>query len=244
MICCFNNSFFSEIIPTIWNFISSDFFLGLLSGYVVTWFFFYYQFKKSSAGHRLRKVIDATKEFCQKTQNTSMLRDRYRYSLGVQIDAMLSTFGTDSSKDTSQNFPKFCEIKKLSKPKEDGNPYADRWHQFDLYVRPVINDINPYSFLGWIPSFPFLFSDINSLKKLSALCFAIENVVSELDACKEYEIHHSIPDSTILSDQNPPGITINFNQETEKHKPTYDRLFNSYKELRKIWFLWLHSIKK
>jgi hypothetical protein len=64
----------------------------------------------------------------------------------------------------------------------DGHQEAlDRWEFFNSYVRPVVEDIDSYLFLGWFRISPL----VRQLNLLGRLCYRLENVVAEFDAAYE-----------------------------------------------------------
>ena len=100
------------------------------------------------------------------------------------------------------------------------------------------NDINVYSFLG---SFP-VFKDLKQLGALSKLCFTIEDVVAEIDACKEFEINHN-PKIEIIK-ASDPGFIIELGEYEPYRKQQYSKLFIAYDNLEKAWREWLDLVQK
>ena len=103
-------------------------------------------------GNRVKKVVAATREIIE-AKGRSRLRNRYRYSLGVIIDILDQIWKGDNFKRDAWpclvNFAddangRLCIADQEGKP----DPKADRWDLFNRYVRPVIEDISNFSFIG------------------------------------------------------------------------------------------------
>lgn len=146
--------------------------IGFLASFLVGQALTYWQFNKSIAGYRLNKVILATREIIKTKASKSYTgpsRNRYRYSLGVIIDGLIGTYGTKEIKKRKDLLPPMIH--------EEG----DGWETFNKYVRPVLNDLNAYSFIGSLIFIP----KMRKLKTLIALCEQFENITGELDAIRE-----------------------------------------------------------
>lgn len=97
-----------------------QFYLGLLLGFVLGILasilaglrLSFLQFKYSTAGFRVQSVPEATRHFANRSNNTSTLRNKYRYSLGVIIDELQNW-----PKDNTQ-FPLVAQLN------------GDRWQRF------------------------------------------------------------------------------------------------------------------
>ncbi len=197
--------------------------VGYLIGFLTSVYLVYWQFKRSTAGFRLTNVVKATRVITLKLEDpndnyTGTLQNKYRFSFGVVIDWCSTTFGTHRISKVPGHFPPLVDIN------------TDRWGKFKLYVRPVIEDLNPYSFLGWLP-----FSRrMKQLRTLVLLCNAIEAVVMELDAVVQIDQNKG---TSIVKAENP-GFTINI-QGNESHKVEIDLLLAKYEELELAWHKWL-----
>lgn len=141
--------------------------LGVIFGFFANALVVYWQFRGSTAGHRVGWVADATREL-ETPSKTGPPRSKFRYALGVIIDD-LRKMQEDGTKDDGK-WPLLA-----------GN--KDRWERFNKYVRPVLDDINNYSFLGW-KGFFFL-PRSRQLRNLAKLCVQIEDVVMRIDAACE-----------------------------------------------------------
>jgi len=129
--------------------------IGFFCNIIVGWDFSYKQFLSSTASHRIQMVIKATKDIIatplEDYVKRSRLRDQYRYSLGVMIDDLTKAFGrAETSFNRNGPWPLLVPYNE-ERPQDpmkgnDGKP-LDRWHQFNKYVKPVVEDINPSSFL-------------------------------------------------------------------------------------------------
>lgn len=200
-------------------------FLGTIGGLLVSLFVFYLQYKKSTASFRLKKVIDATKEAVQNDKNNlymGYMRNRARYSLGVIIDSLIKSYKTNDNNRIPNHYPNLIFI-----------TGKDRWDAFNFYVRPVIQDINPYSFLGWIP----FNKEMKQLQLLVTLCNAIENVVSELDVVSLIEKNEEVK----IIPEIVPGLMI-LKDGNEKYIDDIELLEKKYEELKNEWYKWLKII--
>lgn len=185
-------------------------------GYYLSTLVIYHQFKDSIGGHRVVDVARATHEFTQPNPNTSVLRNRYRYGLGVIIDDLrqMDEQGLKEGK---------CPLL-IDKD-------SDRWERFDKYVRPIMNDINAYSFLAvYSPLSPLL----RQLDSLTNLCRAIEIVVMELDAAFE---NPPVTEWKKAEDAEDYEIEIIGNANDSR----VITLTNALKELSNSWQAWLKS---
>jgi hypothetical protein len=148
--------------------------LGFIVGILINVLFTYWQFKDSLAGNRVKMVAEGTREIIAKLRSSDsypgQLRNKYRYSLGVIIDD-LSKMRSGGFKDNGK-WPLLVD-----------NVDVDHWSRFIRYVRPVVDDINPYSVLAGFRDLrlPLL----GELHALINLCWQLEIVVSELDAAFE-----------------------------------------------------------
>lgn len=150
--------------------------VGLIGGFamslVASYWIIYEQFEHGVGGYRMSVVAEATHKFHEEfkkpagTRITSPIRDKYRYGLGVIIDD-LEAMDEHGYKDFGK---KVCPC--LA---ENG----DRWGRFNDYVRPVVDDINAYSFLR---KFSSTAAPLLQLGALMDLCIQIEVVVMHLDA--------------------------------------------------------------
>lgn len=223
LICCYGFNLVSWIYDLITNPI-----MGYCIGFIASVYLIYFQFKKSSAGFRLQSVISSTQDIVDKLQDENdayvgLLRNKYRFSLGVVIDLLATTFGTKNIIKIKSHFPALVNI--------DGG----RWEIFLIYVRPVIQDINSYSFLGWLP----FSKKMKQLKALVALCNAIEAVVAELDAVAQIDVNNS---TTILKAEDV-GLTINL-VGNEKYESEIKLLYAKYEILETAWRNWLKLVNR
>jgi len=200
--------------------------LGFLASLTCGLLLIYWQFTKSIAGYRLKKVEEATHLIINETKSTisytGTLRNRYRYSLGVIIDLLIKTFGT-------KDIPK-SEGSYLSMLTVEG----DGWHRFNFYVRPVINDINNFSFIGWLTLLP----QMKKLKILLNLCIQLENITAELDSIRLYSNSKGL---NILSIKDGPILEI-IEQKDASANAKIKILKNEYALLEKYWNEWLKVI--
>lgn len=198
--------------------------VGYLIGFLASVYLVYWQFKRSTAGFRLTNVVKATREITLKLEDsndnyTGTLQNKYRFSFGVVIDWCSTTFGTQRISKVPGHFPPLVDIN------------TDRWEKFKLYVRPVVEDLNPYSFLGWLP-----FSRrMKQLRALVLLCNAIEAVVMELDAVVQIDKNKG----TSIVKAEDPGFTINVIGH-EIYKTEIDHLTAKYTKLELAWNKWLN----
>lgn len=151
-----------------------SFIIGFFTNLSVVILLIYWQFTKSIAGYRLDKVENATKSIVNEIQSTNSytatLQNKYRYSLGVLINMLVRTFGAKDIPKTGSLYTCMLE--------QDG----DGWSLFNFYVRPVIDDINNFSFIGWFTLLP----KMKKLKTLINLCKQLENITAELDSIRLY----------------------------------------------------------
>jgi hypothetical protein len=187
-------------------------FLGFMGNVVLVCF----QFKGSVAAKRVDWVRDATEAFLPKDLETGQARNKYRYSLGVIIDD-LSRCRDDGMKNNGY-WPSLAD-------KMD-----DRWDRFNRYVRPVVDDINNYAFLGGDRIIRKFSTKLRQLHYLALLCFEIENAVMRIDAAAEN------PSVIEISDE---GISPISGKEDD---PQIITLKDGFVELYQAWQDWLQVI--
>jgi hypothetical protein len=215
-----------------------DFYLGagvgLATDIIVTLWASLNEFSSSTASYRVDQVIEATQEILQ-TKYRSRARDRHRYSLGVVIDHLEQVFGKDDGFRKNE-WPCLVHHTQDEQPllaNRDGtaNDQADRWDFFDLYVRPVVDDINGFSFIGKYPIFPRIHKKTRQLKALTKLCTDLEIVVRELDAA--FETKTKVRFGRVLG-----KVVI---QPVDSSDESIGRLREAYRSLYKAWCEWLKA---
>lgn len=206
-----------------------SFIVGFLASLSVGILLIYWQFTKSIAGYRLDKIEDATRLIINEIKSTNSytgtLRSKYRYSLGVLIDMLTRTFGARDIPKTEGFYPSML--------KDDG----DGWDLFNRYVRPVIDDINSFSFIGWLTLFP----KMRKLKRLINLCKQLENITAELDSIRLFANSKGIK---ILKIHDTGGITEILDQNDASSNVKIKELKDEYKLLEKRWNEWLQVTGK
>jgi len=198
----------------------------------------YYQFQFSTAGYRVKSTAKATEEIYkahtdEKKANTEknhyigQLRNKYRYSLGVIIDILVQIWEKDGREDARPRLVHYKQ-KKGCIYDRDGNEGkgADRWDFFNQFIRPVIEDINTYSFIGWFGWCPLCPRRIRQLSSLTKLCSQLETVVSEFDAAYGEDL------VTIEKDEVKPTSK----PDPEKMRETLGEVYSS---LHDAWQEWL-----
>lgn len=182
--------------------------VGFLLGIIGNMIVIYAQFGRSIAGHRVSQAVEATKEFLNNPSNTGAARSKYYFSLGVLIDD-LRNIDSNGTKSTTGQWPLIVDST------------TDTHARFDRYIRPLLNDINSYSFLG---GFRWR-KDLRQLNALSKLCSEFEKVVSALDAGLENPAVVAIKEN---------GITLISNTDDPRAKAVSD----AYKKLASVWKHW------
>lgn len=179
VICCRNSNYFSEILHNVFSMSNLlSIFIGVLGSFIVAWVFFYMQYNKSTAAYRIRQIEEATKKIINakkkngENREIAMLRNHYRYSLGVVLDRITKTY-LNSSSSLEYPYPNFIDYDEDGK----GNRSCDGWRFFIERIKPVIDDINQYSFIGWMPS-PYH----KRLKIIVNICYQLQKIVETHDA--------------------------------------------------------------
>lgn len=196
------------------------FIVGFFTNAVSGLWLFYRQFESSTAGHRVDMVVKATQGVInarEKKLDMTVVRNRYRYALGVIIDELVGAFGTKEG-GFEENGPWPCLVDQDWETRS-----KDRWSRFDERIRPVIVDINSYSFIG-IVWFRLLcvFPKIRRLYALMELCKQLEAVVRELDASLEVDLV-CISEGKIIPNTNSV-------QEVEPLRCEYRRLYEAWRK--------------
>jgi hypothetical protein len=205
----------------------AGFVLGIVGALIIA----YWQLHASTTGYRIRMTVDATKALTDLTEQSSKSRNRYRYSLGVVLNQLADAFPRDTEFNPDGDWPCLVDFN-TNNPKaplkNDAGQNIDRWALFDRYVRPVINDINPYSFLRWIKIHP----TILQLDGLIRLCNQLEAVISELDAALEGD------NPTVEVKMITESKAVIHVKDSSKVEP----LRNEYKQLHAAWHEWLRVL--
>lgn len=222
IICCS-----PSIVKLIYTFFTNPI-VGYCIGFLTSVYLIFLQFKKSTAGFRLEHICIATKEIVAKLQDkndsyTGHLQNKHRFSLGVLIDWCATTFGTNTIAKKQGHFPPVVDLN------------SDKWHKFELYIRPVVQDINSYSFLGWLP----FNKKMNQLKAIVKLCNAVEEVVAELDSIIQIQINKKIK----IIEPDDPGFRIN-EKDNSQYNSEIQSLLLKYKELEISWYNWLKCVNE
>jgi hypothetical protein len=203
-----------------------SFILGFLASAIAGLLLSYLQFSFSTAGYRVKMTVQATRKIVKaRAENayTETLRDKYRYSLGVIIDELAATFGTTDDFQENEPWPRLVNSS-IHLGDDPQTEKKDRWSLFDQCIRPVIQDINIYSFIGWFRLCP----TICQLSALVRLCNRLETVVGELDAAFG------------------GGLVGLDTKDKVVRQPTTDpakvqSLKKKYCDLHKAWLVWLRA---
>lgn len=194
-------------------------FLSVLLGYIYAIKISIAQFESSTAGYRLQQVVEATQRLIELRRQSpdsyaGSLRNQYRYSLGVILDKLTQEF-------MEERFDENAPLPALI------NAEGDRWKRFNDHVRPVIVDINVYTFLSRsLFAKRFNSKSMGRLETLTKLCTQMETIVSLLDYAMEGK-------QPILRFENRK---LSFTgQGDEKAR---ERIIEEYKKLHGIWQCW------
>jgi len=136
--------------------------LGVIGSVIAALILIWIQFRYSTAGYRVDKVREATEKITAPNADTSLLRNKYRYSLGVIIDDLHQSFKNGFNE--RGPWPALVDNGDECEPIE-ANKSGDRWDKFNRYIRPVVEDINTYSFVGLLQ----LSSSLRQLRLLTIL---------------------------------------------------------------------------
>lgn len=203
----------------------------------------------SRARYRVRETVKTTKEILDKSKNRSRTRSRHKYSLAVIIDTLEQTWKSGFKEGIWPPLVHFREQDgRLVDQKQEPDPNADRWDLFNQYVRPVIEEIEPFSNLSkypfWLLSLSTLFppvkeprrqirQEVRQLDALTKLCNHLESVVAELDAAFEKK---NLVELTKLNDGNVAIIPTDdaINSESK----VIEQLRNKYCDLYRAWLNW------
>ncbi|MEP7284555.1 MAG: hypothetical protein ABI947_02150 [Chloroflexota bacterium] len=206
--------------------------LGIIASTIAALLLIAWQFSSSTAGYRIKKVGEATEALTITHSHTSPLRDKYRYSLGIIIDDLHQSFKDGFN----ENGPwpalvdngEECEPKEMTHCEEEmaKNKSKDRWDKFNKYIRPVIEDINTYSFIGLLQ----FTSSFRRLHTLTKLCHRLEDTIGELDAAFE--------NKTVCTNGKENRIIVRGGKELEA-----TNVRDAYAKLYKAWLEWENTVK-
>ena len=159
---------------------------------------------------------------------------------GVIIDILDQTWKSDKFKEDEWpcliNFTFEDGQPCLANERQEPDPKADRWALFDEYIRPVIKNINNFSFLGIHDLARHLFpkSKICQLNALTELCSRLRAVVSEFDA---------VYDSGLVRMVKANNDEIVIQPVSNANPQDVEQLRKAYCELYKAWNEWLDAAR-
>jgi hypothetical protein len=205
--------------------------LGGIVSFVVAMVVSYWQFISSTAGYRVAQAVEATQKLALNREkhidSVSTLRNQYRYSLGVIVDEFVQGFGVNGDFKHNGPWPSLiC-------------PHSDRWKKFREQVRPVIEDINVYSFLGERP-LPFAYPPVAQLCALTKLCNQVETVVGLLDGALEKKL---VRINCAKNEVTNVEVDI-LDAERQEKKRYQETLAEAYRELQRRWDKWLRTSQR
>lgn len=187
----------------------------IITSFVTTFFigrlYLNLQYLQSNAGHRQKRIIEATKSIFKINLND---KERYQISAAyhTSLGPVLYKLITFKSNNGAYILPSLNGIEK------------EGWKFYDLYVRPVSNDLNNNAFIGWLP----YFRNVERLKILWKFCKKIEDIVTMVEVLK---INNKIAVKedfiTILSEYKKDA-------DVEKLISTYQDLFHLVNKWCKI----------
>jgi hypothetical protein len=182
--------------------------------------FIYSLLQYRNSAKQVQKVINGTREITQKLNSTETytggLRNKYRKSLGVQIDVLAQGFGNTFFREGGA-WPLLADGK------------GDNWHNFNVYVEPVLETLDGYDYLtSWLPGFSHLHS-------LTKLCKQLGKVFEELDAAFELNL---------LEVKEVDGNQGIHPTPEKANSLEVQRLKEAYRELYYLWVEWQEICKK
>lgn len=210
--------------------------LGFVANLITALLVSYWQFHFSTAHDRLEKTVEATERIIKsqaENRYTGALRDEYKDSLGVIIDIPGQIWDKDGFKENVWpclvHFKegKFYIVDRDGKQGKD----ADRWDLFEQYIRPVIQDISSYAFLGWFGWCP-LWSKLCQLSALTKLCSQLKTVVGKFDAAYEMNLVE-------LAEVNNRAVIRPATDSTDSED--VKQLRCEYRKLYNAWGGWLKA---
>lgn len=236
-----------QILPLMIGFV-----LGILASTIASFILAYVQFKNSIAIERLNQVINATHEIIsyhysqvRNPQPTfianfkkQMLRNKYRYSLGVLIDRIVMAYGDNNLLTKSdKKYPNFLCMDK----KPDSVKHEDRWKDFMHYVKPVIDEVNSFTFLGNL-LFLKKKKTLRQLQCLNSLGMQIEIITGISDSCLAQMKGNHIRPALHAEDDSIEFLDITI--EEQENENILKNLREQYSKLESIWNQWLELTKK
>lgn len=171
------------------------------------------QYLHSNAGQRQSQIIKATRSVFEQ-----QLTDEDRYSLSKVYHTSLGplfyrlyTFEQDAAGAT---------LPCLNGMGKEG------WHFYDQYIRPVRNDMNNNSFIGWLP----YFANVERLKVIWKMCQRTEELITQVELLK-MEGKVSITGNQLLI------------SSSAKEDPEVRRLVLGYEDLYALTKKWCRMTK-
>lgn len=213
---------------------------GYVIGFLSAIGLIYWQFCKSIANRRLMKIQDALgriikerndgKNGKEDDRTIAMLRNKYRFSLGVTIDRMTNTYDANGNRILNDFLPNFINYKpeKSTNKKEETilKETGDRWNYYKDRIRPVIDDLTQFAFLGWIPS-----RKMKMLKLVVSFCYSVQSIVELHDAVMDKEEAKA---GIVFDEPNRSYFKI-VKQEDQVANDWLTELENEYNKLAITW---------
>lgn len=210
------------------------FILGFVVNLITALLVSCWQFHFSTAHDHIGKTVEAMERIVgSPIGNLSSLRDDYRDYLGVVIDRLEQIWkGGDFKENIWPCLVHFADDAdgrpRIANREGRLDPNADRWDLFNLYVRPIIQDISSYAFLGWFGWCP-LFPKLRQLSALTELCNKLKTVVRRFDAAYEVGVVE-------LAKTNDRVVIQPTTDSTESED--VKRLREAYRDLCRAWREW------
>lgn len=204
-----------------------SFFVNPITGYVIGFFsaigLVYWQFSKSNANERIKKIDRAIRDIVEEKKKLkngkvddrtiAMLRNSNRFSLGVTLDRLTSAFDSNGVAIRDGSYPNFID------------DIGDRWSYYIHHVKPVVDDLNQFAFLGWLP-----IKKMRKLNLLIKLCYRLQSIV---------EIHDAVMDKMELKEriqfEEPHKEYFRILRGNSESMDWLQKLENNYIELTKDW---------
>lgn len=199
--------------------------ISILSSLAVWRFYINWQYSQSTAGYRLKNIIEAMQLIIKEYESGETYKDeilcRYKHSLALPFYKMYIVYGL------KRNIKKIYPLFKI----DDNNNSID---YFKLAVWPTLVDINNNSFIGWLPGVP----NVKRLLTIQKICFQIEKVTGLYNTLNILEKKYNISVIKMLDDDVYELINH------EKIQDYIDNLVNENIKLHELWFYWIELIQK
>lgn len=180
-------------------------------------------YASSNSGHRQAAIILATKEILadageKRTVFSNALLKRHRHSLGALLQRMLHAYGVE-------------DVPATMAPRLTNEGDIDIWSFYEENIRPVKEDMNNNSFIGWL-------SFVHNVKLMTTLwdiCHISEDIITNIAVIEAISVERNLPLPYTLQNELLELSSLAEND----YGHYFTQLKQQYDQLQHKWRRWL-----